>query len=122
MKLYNLFFSFKLPFRLILLIAILFSFCPSAIAITPINEHPKKLTITRRKQQKTKPVYLLDWQENKLSTTAGDFMVDDEIEIIDENNVKEALSSESKQRHNRHKLHRVILKKEGRKLVRITIK
>ncbi len=113
---------FKWLYWFILISSLFFIYCSSAIAITLTKKHPKKLTSTKHIRQTNESVYLLDWQKNKLSTTAGVFMLNDEIEIIDENNVKEALSSEPRQRHNHHKLHRVILKKEGRRLVRITIK
>ena len=107
---------------LALLLSLFFIYCPSVMAMAPMNKHPKKLITTKHIQQTKKPIYLLDWQENKLSTTAGVFILNDEIEIIDENNVKETLSSAPKKQHKHHKLHRVFLKKEGRKLVRITIK
>ena len=122
MKNHNQSLSFKMLGWFILLSCLFFTYCPSAMAITPMNKHPQKLTTSKKIQQKSQPIYLLDWQENRISTTAGVFMVDDEITIIDEHNVKDSFSSPPQPKSKSQKLHRVILKQEGRKLIQITIK
>ena len=108
---------------LILLPGLTISYCPPVMAITPTHKQTKTLKTTKDKiQPKKEPIYLLDWQDNRISTTAGVFMVDDEITIIDDNNVKDSFSMKPQRQTNNHKLHRVILKKDGRRLVQITIK
>jgi hypothetical protein len=77
---------------------------------------------SKKIQQQTKPIYLLDWQKNKMITTAGVFILDNDIEIIDQNNMRDTLALQQKKRRNHHKLHRITIKKAGRKIVQITIK
>ena len=106
----------------ILISSLLFINCPSVMAITPVNKHAKKLTASKNNRQTKEPIYLLHWQGNRISTTAGVFITGDEITIIDENNVKDSFSAKPQRQTNSHKLHHVILKKDGRRLVQITIK
>lgn len=115
----------KISSCLILFTGLFFTYSPPARAITTRNLSHHTLR-NNAASVKTKPrkksVYLLDWQGNKLTTTAGVFLLDDEIEIIDRNNIKETLSLQQKKRRAHRRMHRVIIKKSGRKIVRITIK
>jgi hypothetical protein len=116
---------FKLLGWAFLCMGLFFSYCPSAKAITPVRQlHKNRPTTptTPENQQHKKPVYLLDWQGDRLVTTAGVFTLNHEIEIIDQNNIKALFSSQQKKEQNSRKLHRIIIKKSGRKIVRITIK
>lgn len=115
----------KISCWLFLFMGLFFSYSPSASAVTT-NRHPysalQATPATRKIQQQTKPIYLLDWQENKMITTAGVFILNNDIEIIDRNNIRISFSLQQKKRSTPRKLHRVIIKKTGRKIVQITIK
>ncbi|RLB68084.1 MAG: hypothetical protein DRH04_07175 [Deltaproteobacteria bacterium] len=102
-----------------------FTYSLPAVAMTPKHQshHTQQERLsTRRGPLQKKAVYLLDWQGNKLTTTAGVFLLNDEIEIIDKNNIRETLSLQQQKRRHLRRRHRVIIEKSGRNIVRITIK
>jgi hypothetical protein len=115
----------KISSCLILFTGLFFTYSLPASAMTANNRSHhalRKNTSNGKTQPQKKSVYLLDWQENKLTTTAGVFLLNDGIKIIDRNNMKETFSLQQNKRHKSRKLHRVIIKKDGRKIVQITIK
>jgi len=124
MRYYISFFNRNFFYKFILFLGLLF-YNSSALAITPVtstNNHQKKIMANKKNQQIKEPIYLLDWQKNKINTTAGVFIINDSIKIIDENNTKETFLSQPQNKYNHRKLHRITLKHDGRKLVQITIK
>ncbi len=98
---------------------------PTTLAMTTGNHSQgivHNLPASTSQQQKNKPIYLLDWQEKTMTTTAGVFIIDESIKIVDPHNVKGTLAVQQKKRRSSRRLHRVVLEKKGRKIVRITIK
>lgn len=114
----------KISCWLFLFMGLFFSYSPSASAVTT-NRHslstPQLIRTAGEIQRQAEPIYLLDWQENRMVTTAGVFILNDNIEIIDRYNMRETFSLQQNKRHKSRKLHRVIIKKDGRRIIRITI-
>ena len=115
----------KISYCLVIFTGLIFTYILPAVAMTPKHQPHRiqqvSLVSGKRSVQK-KPVYLLNWQGNKLTTTAGVFLLNDEIEIIDRNNIRETLSLQQKKRRHLRRMHRVIIEKSGRNIIRITIK
>ena len=114
----------RLTFCLFLYLVFTYAACSPAFAMTAGN-HSQGIVHnvpTHTSQQKNKPICLLDWQGNIMTTTAGVFIIDDSIEIVDPHNIKGSLAVQQKKRRSSRRLHRVMLEKKGRKIVRITIK
>ncbi len=115
----------KISYCLIIFTGLIVTYIPSAVAITPEHQshHIQQVNLaTGKGSLHKKPVYLLNWQGNKLTTTAGVFLLNDEIEIIDRNNIRETLSLQQKKGRHLRRMHRVIIEKSGRNIARITIR